>query len=157
MEAKLIQKENLPTTPSGKHLPFSMAAKMNCDKFSLEGEGKLAEVDLGPMKAGVGGFIEGSVNRTNGDVTVYGGPKASGEFGPFSGSFKDGAAITVDSNGNPKEIALQVDASASAGAGGIKGSLKRFSGEGTKFTIWSAPPRPPKFDRGTGLTIWGNR
>jgi hypothetical protein len=34
----------------------------------------------------------------------------------------------------------------------------RFSAKafGDKFAIWSAPPRPPKFDNLTGLTVWRN-
>jgi tetratricopeptide (TPR) repeat protein len=156
LEAKLptVSAQDLPE--SLKSLPgFGLTMKANCDKAAIEGEGKFGVTAGGLVDVGVGGFVEGSVDRA-GDITVYGGPKATAAasaFGASAGiSLKDGVYLTGDSEGI-KEFGFRIDGSQSAGAGPGKVSLKTF---GEKFPIWSAPPRPPKFDRATGLTVWRN-
>jgi tetratricopeptide (TPR) repeat protein len=149
VEAKLLDVKDIKGLPG-----FGLTAKMNCDKATLEAEAKVG-IDLTQLAGlggvSAGGFVETSVNR-KGDITIYGGPKASMDVGPLSASMKDGLYVTVDDQGI-KEVGTKVTITGSAGAGGVKGSVK--AGEET-FTIWAAPPRPEKFSRKSGLTIWGN-
>jgi tetratricopeptide (TPR) repeat protein len=161
-DAMLIASNALPTMPGAG---FELSMEVNCDKASLEIDGKVTELDIGSIKLGMGGFLEGSWERS-GDITIYGGPKASLVVGPiFQGEIKDGMAITFDSDGNLKEIALRVDPTlALEGAGGKRDltaasrtPLKSYDPDSaSKFTIWAAPPRPPKFDAATGLSVWPN-
>jgi tetratricopeptide (TPR) repeat protein len=134
---------------------LGVTLKANCDKLTLEADAKVS-ASLGKLgSVGIGGFVETSVNRV-GDITLFGGPKVSAEAGAgpvaVSSSVKDGVYVTFDDEGI-KEIGTRISASG-AGAQG-SGKLTGKLGE-TDFVIWSGPPRPPKFDEKTGLTIWRN-
>jgi hypothetical protein len=134
---------------------YGLSASMNCDKQSLEADAIIAGIN-GPMSMGAtfGGFIEASRTRA-GDYSLFAGPKASVDAGVFKAGVKDGLAATWDSEGI-KEIAFKVEASVDLGGGGAKRTLSSFDGDSAKFTIWAAPPRPPKFDSRTGLMNWRN-
>jgi tetratricopeptide (TPR) repeat protein len=156
---------------------ISIKASMDCDKASLRIDSDLAKssfTDAVPViyqmnlndsiatqrtlklpgflvqpEGSLGVFGEATVSRT-GDMTVYAGPKASAKG---VGEVRDGVYITRDSEGI-KEFGFRVDPPTKPGA---NSGLKKFEGDGMKFTIWSAPPRAPKFNPTTGLTIWGNQ
>jgi hypothetical protein len=168
------------TSPSKLGAPdVKMSASMDCDKAALRVDSDLASSKLSdafrvpyerqlndsltmqrqaaipgaglvPQPSGsVGVFGEVSVARRTGDVTVYAGPKA--EISGI-GEVRDGAYATRDSDGI-KEFGIRVDPPKQPGA---DSGLKQFDGDGMKFTIWSAPPRPPRFNR-AGMPIWSNK
>jgi len=156
IEGKIIsiKGDEWPRAKSGAFPDLGVSFKANCDKIAVEADAKLG-VDMGPFKAALGGFIEVAVDRA-GDITVYGGPKFNAETNPgpvaLGGSVKDGMYITFDADGI-KEVGGRIDLSNAASAGSLKGGLK---GDDMTFPIWTAPPRPPKFDKQSGRTIWKN-
>jgi tetratricopeptide (TPR) repeat protein len=156
VEAKVVSLPESELPPRMKGLPgFGLTMKANCDEVALEGDGKFALGVPGVVDLAAGGFVEGSVTRS-GDVTIYGGPKGTATVSALGasvgGTVRDGLYLTLDSQG-AKELGFKIDGGLSAGAGPGELTLKMFE---EKFVIWSAPPRPAKFDRATGLTVWQN-
>jgi hypothetical protein len=131
---------------------FTLKGSIDCDKVGLELGAELAQAELGPIKGGVGGFLESQFHRT-GDTTIYAGAKGEGQLGPMRAELKDGAAVTFDDEWNLKELALRVDPGLDLQGGPAK--LKAFD-KPMQFTVWAAPPRAPKFDPGTGLLNYRN-
>jgi hypothetical protein len=84
----------------------------------------------------------------SGEVTLFGGPKATASAGGVRGIFQDGIYLTTDSRGL-KEIGGRV--SASQQAGGLK-----LQADEMDFVIWKAPPRQETFNPKYGLTVWQN-
>jgi hypothetical protein len=155
LEVKLtsiLEDRSTPLVPGAPDVGLNF--KANCDKMALEADAKFS-AGMGPFKAGVGGFTEASVNRA-GDITLFGGPKLSADASvgsaSLSSSVKYGVYITFDADGI-KEAGGKIAFSDAASSGPLKTSLK---GDDMAFPIWTAPPRPPKFDKETGLTIWKN-
>jgi hypothetical protein len=155
VESKLI---SVKASDWGAKAPIpdlGVTLKANCDKLTLEADAKVS-ASLGKLgSVGIGGFVETSVNRA-GDITLFGGPKVSAEAGAgplaVSSSLKDGLYVTFDAEGI-KEIGTRISGSGSGASGSAK--LTEKLGE-MDFVIWSGPPRPPKFDEKSGLTIWRN-
>jgi tetratricopeptide (TPR) repeat protein len=156
IKAISVKGDEWPRAPKGAIPDLGVTFKANCDKIAVEVDGKYG-IDGGIVKAGVGGFVEGSINRA-GDITLYGGPKFGVEAGigaqsAASGSLKGGVYFAFDQEWGLKEVGTKIDSSNSGVSGSAKASIKVFE---KNFAIWTAPPRPPKFDPESGLKIWKN-
>jgi hypothetical protein len=151
-----FEQEFIRMRPGGRGASFGPAytlkGSIDCDKVGLELGAELVQAELGPIKGGAGGFLEGQFHRT-GDTTIYAGAKAEGQLGPMRAELKDGAAVTFDDEWNLKELALRIDPGLDLQGGPAK--LKAFDGP-EKITIWAAPPRAPKFDPKTRLLNYRN-
>lgn len=124
---------------------IGVSMEFNCDKIAVEMDGMVGIGHDDIARIAAGGFAEASKNR-GGDVTVFGGPKIAGSIAGQTGSVKDGVYVTFDSDGI-KEVGTRIEAAQRAGV--LK--LQTFE---KGFVIWAAPPRPPRFDPQTGMSIW---
>jgi hypothetical protein len=137
----------------GPRPDFSASVEINCDKVSVEADGM---VTLGvpsaggapPFGVGLGGFLQASKSRT-GEITLFGGPKATASAGGVKGILQDGVYLTTDARGRLKEVGGRV--SGSQQAGGLK-----LQADEMDFVIWKAPPRQEIFNPKYGLNVWQN-
>jgi hypothetical protein len=83
-----------------------------------------------------------------GDLTLYGGPKATAQAGAAQGAVRSGLFLTFDDRGL-KAVGGKTDSSQQAG--GLK-----LQPHDMDFVIWEAPPRQERFNPKWGLNVWQN-
>lgn len=125
---------------------IGISVEANCDKIAVEMDGTVGVGLDGVARIAAGGFAEASQNR-GGDITIFSGPKLTGNVGATTGTVKDGVYVTFDSEGI-KEVGTKVESAQRVGTA----KLQTFD---KGFVVWAAPPRPPRIDPKYGLAIWG--
>jgi hypothetical protein len=127
---------------------IGVTMEFNCDKISVEMDGQVGIGQQGIARLSAGGFVEAS--KRGGDVTVFAGPKFTGNVGATTGSARAGVAMTMDDFGL-KSVALKADAAQRVGGGNAGMKLQTFDSD---LVIWTAAPRPPTHDPKYGLALW---
>ncbi len=129
--------------PGGRAGP-KVGLQVDCEKFTVDIEWDLVQVDGALVEFGLGGFGQVEMYRS-GEWSLFMGPKVSGAIGGSGGSFKDGIWVKAQANGTITELGGKVAADASMGASGH--TLNAPVDE----MVFNLLPEPPKPKRGPAM------
>jgi tetratricopeptide (TPR) repeat protein len=106
-------------------------------QVSVDCENVALEVDTGGW---IGAFGNVSHNFTDGSTTIFAGPRAKVNPGPWGPNlnFKDGLYMTFDSSGAVKDMGARVETGSELNLGPAGGAT--FSGDSMNFSIVGASP-----------------
>jgi hypothetical protein len=111
-------------------------------QVSVDCENVAAEIDTGGW---IGAFGNVSHNFRNGSTTIFAGPRAKANPGPWGPNvnFKDGLYMTFDSSGQVQDMGARVETGSELNLGPAGGAT--FSGDSMNFSIAGAMPIASSF------------
>lgn len=111
-------------------------------QVSVDCETVAAEIDTGGW---IGAFGNASHNFRDGSTTIFAGPRAKANPGPWGPNvnFKDGLYMTFDSSGQVQDMGARVETGSEINLGPAGGAT--FSGDRMDFSIVGAVPSAAQF------------
>jgi tetratricopeptide (TPR) repeat protein len=142
-----VQVLDIPFGAAPVHPKIGVSMEASCDKMAIEMDAQVGVGLPGLTFLGAGGFLEASGRA--GEITVFGGAKATGTVPGAGGSVKGGVFMTMDRKGLTS-LGIRTDGSQRVG-GGVGFKLQTY---GSDFIIIAAPKRPSRLDPAHALAMW---